>query len=443
MNPGVMMASHEGTKTRRKAARRLKYAATINDESLTEATEPDYELQYIDIGNVDSYGTVHDVVAYKFEDAPSRARRIARHGDVIVSTVRTYLQAIAPIENPPENLIVSTGFAVVRPKGNLFDARFCKYAVREKHFLWEVESRSVGVSYPAINASDLADIRISLPAIDTQRLIADYLDRETVRIDALVAEKEKMAALLDEKRAALISRAVTRGLNPNAPLKPSGLDWLGDIPAHWETPPVYARFEVQLGKMLDEKKIKGTHLAPYLRNIDVQWGTINTSSLPEMDFDDESRVRYSLQPGDILVCEGGEIGRSAIWFGEIAECYYQKALHRLRPLNGYDNASFFVYVMQALVNLCVFSSQANAATIQHLPAEKLRTVRYPAPPIHEQREIVSFLNRETAHLEKMDSEITHSIQLLKERRAALITSTVTGQIDIEQKQTKAGGRHEN
>jgi type I restriction enzyme S subunit len=97
-----MMGSHEGTKTRRFEERRLKYAATINDESLTEATEPDYELQYIDIGNVDSYGTVHDVVAYKFEDAPSRARRIARHGDVIVSTVRTYLQAIAPIENPPE-----------------------------------------------------------------------------------------------------------------------------------------------------------------------------------------------------------------------------------------------------------------------------------------------------------------------------------------------------
>lgn len=98
--------------------RRLKYAATINDESLTEATEPDYELQYIDIGNVNSYGTVHDVVAYKFEDAPSRARRVARHGDVILSTVRTYLQAIAPIENPPENLIVSTGFAGSRGRGS-------------------------------------------------------------------------------------------------------------------------------------------------------------------------------------------------------------------------------------------------------------------------------------------------------------------------------------
>src|SRR5690554_4968352 len=247
MNPGGMMASHEGVKARRidVEKRRLKYVATINDESLAETTEPDCELKYIDIGNVDSHGTVHNVVTYKFEDAPSRARRIARHGDVIVSTVRTYLQAIAPIENPPENLIVSTGFAVIRPNGNIFDARFCKYALREKQFLWEVERRSVGVSYPAINTSDLADIRVSLPDIETQRLIADYLDRETARIDALMAEKEKMLALLEEKRAALISRAVTRGLDPNVPLKPSGLDWLGDIPAHWEVLPL--RWFVQLG----------------------------------------------------------------------------------------------------------------------------------------------------------------------------------------------------
>ena len=129
-------------------SRRLKYTATINDEALPEITDPDYELRYIDIGNVDSQGTIHDIVSYRFEAAPSRARRVVADGDVIVSTVRTYLQAIAPIENPPNNLIVSTGFAVVRPLNALLDREFCKYALREKHFLWEVESRSTGVSYP-------------------------------------------------------------------------------------------------------------------------------------------------------------------------------------------------------------------------------------------------------------------------------------------------------
>lgn len=415
------------------SSRRLKYAATLNDEALPESTDADFELAYIDIGNVDSQGCVHDIVNYRFEDAPSRARRIARDGDVIISTVRTYLQAIAPVEHPPENLIVSTGFAVVRPSG-ILDHRFCKYALRANRFLWEVESRSMGVSYPAINASELGDIKVSLPQLTAQRLIASYLDHETARIDGLIAEKERMLTLLEEKRAALISRVVTRGLDSNAPLKPSGQEWLGEIPAHWDVPPVYARFEVQLGKMLDEKKIKGTHLASYLRNIDVQWGAINTNDLPEMDFDGESRVRYALRAGDILVCEGGEIGRSAIWGGELEECYYQKALHRLRSLHGCDDAQFFVFMMFALVNIGVFNAQSIAATIQHLPAEKLRNVRFPAPPLAEQRQIVAFLDQEVDRIQTVSNEIAESVSLLKERRAALITSAVTGQIPLEEMQ---------
>ena len=153
--------------------RRLKYVATINDEALSESTDADFELTYIDIGNVDSQGRVSGIATYRFEDAPSRARRIVRDGDVIISTVRTYLQAIAPVEDPPENLVVSTGFAVVRPS-RVLNGRFCKYAFRANRFLWEVERRSTGVSYPAINASDLGDIRITLPNVETQRLIDNY-----------------------------------------------------------------------------------------------------------------------------------------------------------------------------------------------------------------------------------------------------------------------------
>jgi type I restriction enzyme S subunit len=189
--------------------RRLKYAATINDEALSEETDPDFELQYVDISNVDSSGRIGQIATYSFDAAPSRARRIVRHGDVIISTVRTYLQAIAAIENPPSNLIVSTGFAVVRPRSGKLDANFCKYAVRESGFLHEVSAQSVGVSYPAINASDLGDIRIPLPQIDEQRIIAAYLNRETAKLDALRAATERTIGLLRERRAALIAAAVT------------------------------------------------------------------------------------------------------------------------------------------------------------------------------------------------------------------------------------------
>ena len=428
-----MMGSHEGTKTRRNNWEKipLRYVSQLNPSVDFSEFEEDDELTFLPMDRVKSGYFLPNTD--KFSKYASSYNAF-EEGDIVLAKVTPCFEngniAIA------ESLEGGKGFGsselfVIRPAN--VDRKFLFYYFQSTAFKQKGEASMTGAGgLKRVSPDLLRQHHLPSPDAETQRLIADYLDRETARIDALVAEKEKMLALLEEKRAALISRAVTRGLDPTAPLKPSGLDWLGDIPAHWGTPPVYARFDVQLGKMLDEKKIKGTHLAPYLRNVDVQWGKINTSSLPEMDFDDESRARYSLQPRDILVCEGGEIGRSAIWFGEIGECYYQKALHRLRPLNGHDDASFFVYVMQVLVNLCVFSSQANAATIQHLPAEKLRIVRYPAPPIHEQREIVSFLNRETAHLEKVNSEITHSIQLLKERRSALITAAVTGQISVEE-----------
>lgn len=106
--------------------RPLKYVATLNDDALGEGVDPDYELQYIDIGNVDSSGRIHEVVTYKFADAPSRARRRVKDGDVVISCVRTYLQAIAPIDKPADNLVVSTGFAVVRPKVGVLRPGFAK-----------------------------------------------------------------------------------------------------------------------------------------------------------------------------------------------------------------------------------------------------------------------------------------------------------------------------
>ncbi len=242
------------SKARQCELRRLKYAATINDEALSEETDPDFELQYVDIGNVDSSGEIHEIATHRFEAAPSRARRMVRHGDVIISTVRTYLQAIAPIENPPENLIVSTGFAVVRPSQGKLDRQFCKFALREPEFLAEVEKRSVGVSYPAINASDLADIQIPLPSLDEQRAIAEFLDRETARLDALVAEKERWLELLAEKRRTLITRAVTRGLNPAAPLRDSRLPWFSQIPKHWEIIPFRWFFQISSGDFLSNEE---------------------------------------------------------------------------------------------------------------------------------------------------------------------------------------------
>jgi restriction endonuclease S subunit len=197
--------------------KRLKYAVIINPETLPEETDPDYVLRYVDIGSVDASGTILRAEEMKFRDAPSRARRRVRHGDVIVSTVRTYLRAIALIEHPPANLVVSTGFAVLRP-GPGIEPAFLWRLVQSPQFVALVMAHSEGVGYPAISPAHLANLPIWLPPLAEQRAIIAHLEGETARINALIARKEQLIALLQEWRAALINRTVTRGLDSAAPI---------------------------------------------------------------------------------------------------------------------------------------------------------------------------------------------------------------------------------
>ncbi len=186
----------------------LKYASTFNDEVLPDTTALETELLYVDIGGVEDGKGITSYETLYFADAPSRARRIVKDGDVIISTVRTYLRAIAPIKDLPKNVIVSTGFAVIRPK-NIFYSGFAAYSLRSEYFVGNVVADSVGVSYPAINSSDLVFINIPIPPISEQTKIASFLDRETQKIDNLVTKAENSITLLKEHRTALISAAVT------------------------------------------------------------------------------------------------------------------------------------------------------------------------------------------------------------------------------------------
>ena len=231
------------------SAKPIRALATLNDEVLPESTSEDHEIEYVDIGSVSLTTGIERTESMSFGTSPSRARRVVREGDVLVSTVRTYLKAIAPVESPPPNLVASTGFAVVRPKESQCSA-FLKYGLQCEPFVQQVIARSTGVSYPAINASDLARIALWAPPFEEQRAIASFLDRETARIDALIAEQEKLLALLAEKRQATISHAVTRGLDPNVPMKDSGIAWLGEVPAHWRIGKIHSFAKRESGTRL-------------------------------------------------------------------------------------------------------------------------------------------------------------------------------------------------
>ena len=393
--------------------RRLKYLATVNDEALPETTDPGIEIAYVDIGNVDSVGGITGTEELVFEGAPSRARRIVRQGDVIISTVRTYLKAIARIEPTDANLIVSTGFAVIRPRK--VDDGFVAYALSSPYFVDRVVAHSVGVSYPAINASELACLDIVFPPLPEQQAIAAFLDRETARIDALVSRKERLIELLQEKRAALITRAVTRGLDSNAPLKDSGVEWLREIPAHWEVKRL-----AWLTECLDSQRVplngqersEMTGDYPY-------WGA--NSIVDYIDgwiFDEEL----------VLVGEDGApfLDRDReVAFTVSGKIWVNNHAHVLRP-----GPQIFSKFLSSVLNCVDYRAFIDGTTRDKLTQSDMNTISIQLPSISEQQTIISFLDRETAKLDGLIVKVQEAILRLRELRTALISAAVTGRIDV-------------
>ena len=188
-------------------------ACTINDEVLPESTTPEYEFEYVDISSV-SQGRVSDNLELQiFESAPSRARRLARPGDVLVSTVRTYLRAIAPVEH--EGRVYSTGFAVLRALEGVSDPRFLNHMMASMPVIEDIRIRSTGVSYPAITPTELARIRVPLPPLEEQRRIADHLDAETAQIDGMMAELDELVRILDVRRVEAVAQACLLYTSPS------------------------------------------------------------------------------------------------------------------------------------------------------------------------------------------------------------------------------------
>lgn len=187
---------------------KIKYESLINNKTLNEYADDDFEINYIDISSVTSIGEIEGVQRLFFKDAPSRARRVLTKGDTIVSTVRTYLKAIAFTENIQSNLICSTGFAVLTPQPKVVP-KYLFYLIRSERYVNEIVRRSVGVSYPAVNASDIGDLECVLPNKNEQTRIVEYLDKCTNQINELVVDIEKQILKLKEYRQSLITEVVT------------------------------------------------------------------------------------------------------------------------------------------------------------------------------------------------------------------------------------------
>ncbi len=362
-----------------------------------------------------------------------------RPNDVLFGKLRPYLAKTTRLDR--KGVCVGE-FLVLRPSNDSLLPAYLEILLRSKSVVDAIDASTFGAKMPRADWQFIGNMRFPLPPLPEQAAIVRYLDHACERIDGYVDAKERLIALLEEWRQAIIGRATTRGLDPNAPMKPTGMDWMPEAPAHWNVTALRHRYSQCLGKMLDSKRITGNHLLPYLRNTDVQWDHINVEDLPEMDILPNEYDRYTVREGDLLICEGGEVGRCAIWSGELAKCGFQKALHRIRPRNvDEDVPRFMYYVLCTAVNRSAFDD-GHVSTIQHLTGDKLGTHRFPFPPRAEQTAIVEYLDQAATAIDTAIGRARRQIGLLRECRERLIDDVVTGKLDVREAHIVDGGRSE-
>lgn len=404
--------------------KRLKFCASYNDEVLSESTDDFKQIEYVEISDVSLTGGIEKSMPMLFHEAPSRARRKVRAGDILVSTVRTYLKAIAAVGNASDDLIASTGFCVIRPADGLNPA-FAGWVAKSEEFVGEVVSRSVGVSYPAINASQLVDLSIPLPPLETQKRIAAFLDEKTARIDALISKKQALLERLAEKRQAIITQAVTKGLNPAAPMKDSGIDWLGQIPAHWKIIPLKWQCSIRSGQVdpteppFDEM----TLVAP--DHIESGTGRL----LAKQTSSEQAAIsgKYLCRPEDVLYSKIRPALRKVALTDEICLC--SADMYAVASGKDYERDYLFYFLLTD-----AFTSYAELASMRvampKVNREALGSFPLLKPPVAEQQSIICFIAAALAQLDGAWASVSASITKLTEYRSALITAAVTGQMEV-------------
>lgn len=401
----------------------IKFVASYNDDSFAETESANTPIRYVDISSVSHDEGIGSVDEMLFGNAPSRARRKAKTGDVIISTVRTYLKAVAAVDDDHADCVYSTGFAVLRARRDHVHPSFLKWLSLNELFIQSVESHSEGLSYPAINAPELVNLKSAIPSLSEQSLITPILDRETARIDAIIAKKTRFIELLKEKRSALITHAVTKGINPNVKMKDSGVEWIGEVPEGWEV----ARIK-RFSSLRNERCTEAPEGWRYIGLEDVESGSGKYRPIEGNSRQNDDSTVGVFRSGDVL-------------YGKLRP-YLKKAI--VSGSNGVCSTEFLVmqptriiasWLHQWLLTTEVTQQIESGCEGTKMPRadwEHVGSIYVPSPSQSEQAVIIAVLDRETTRIDLLTKKTKHSIDLLKERRSALISAAVTGQIDLRE-----------
>ncbi|HEX8585934.1 MAG TPA: restriction endonuclease subunit S [Allosphingosinicella sp.] len=318
--------------------------------------------------------------------------------------------------------------AYIRPDPTRVSSGFLFHWFGHPEFQTELRRRSNATAQAGVYLGEVAETLVPDFPLEEQEIITSILGA----LDRTILATRSLIGKLSLTRGALMHDLLTRGLDEDGSLRPSFVDApdrykpspSGWIPVEWQPSTIGREFEVQLGKMLDSARSRGTSKL-YLGNKAVQWDRIDMSEAQRVCLSPAELARFRLQAGDLLVCEGGEVGRAAIWQEEGAECYYQKALHRLRPRNGF-HPRILLEFLRVWMSTDALSEYVSKTSIAHLPKEKLEIVPLPVPPSDEQERLVGLMLESKDRVETAQRDF-RKLELL---RTALANDLLTGRVRV-------------
>ncbi|MDP5182246.1 restriction endonuclease subunit S [Blastococcus sp. BMG 814] len=392
----------------------LATAWTSNvDKHSVEGQSPVRLCNYTDVYKNDAI-----VQSMEFMRATATTDQIARfrlrRGDTIItkdSETPDDIGIPAYVDYEADDLICGYHLAIIRPNRDLVVPRFLFWAMSAKPTFGQWEVLASGVTRVGIRSTDLTKAAIALPSVPEQKAIADFLDRETVRIDALVKEQEGLVAVLQERRAALIARVLVSGLDSNVPVEPSRVDWLGDLPAHWRTVPTRYLCKITTGSEDSGNAEDDGEYPFFVRGREIL-------RIGHYSFDCEA----VMTPGD---GQGGT-GKVFHYFNGKFEAHQRVYVYKdFKDLLG----RYYFYFLSTFLRPVALAG-SNTVTMESLRRPVLADFPVALPPVEEQRRIVAYLEEQTDKIDALIAEAEGIVAVAKERRSALVTAAVTGQIDV-------------
>jgi type I restriction enzyme, S subunit len=402
------------------------------------SSDADIEAPYIKSMHVQWHGV-------SFEDlptmwaSPTDVTQLSLHvGDLMVCEGGEVGRGALVLSDPPPLCVFQNALHRVRSR-DANDVRYLNYCLKQASEAGWFDVLCNRATIAHFTVEKFRELRIHLPIGDIQRVISDYLDRETARIDGLIAEKERMLALLDEKHAALISRVVIRGLDPDIPLKPSGLEWLDETPAHWEIRRIkfVAAALDQGSSPIAANTPAGPDELGILKLSAVSNGRFKREENKALREADGEELDLGLRKGDVLITRGNTpelVADVAYVPDDEPNLLLPDLIYRLRVQEGQilpEYLTFFLTTPAARAQIRRDARGSSGSMVKVSQGHVLDWLT-PLPPLFEQAEIVNCLRRAEERFQAMTQEVSSSLSLLSERRAALISAAVTGQIPLEE-----------